>query len=70
MLELHNCEQRRLLTQALEIGARQTLGPMGELLQVDIGRQRHTLAAELQSGGAICSVGLREGKYEIKSTAS
>ena len=38
ILEFRDCEQRRLLAEALDVGAREPFRPAGELFVVNIGR--------------------------------
>ena len=49
-LEMVDREERRFLAQALDVGAGQPVGALGQFAQIDIGRQRDPFAAEAEHG--------------------
>src|SRR5258708_29607726 len=52
-LKFRNGQKRRLLAQAFNIGARDSIHEASKLIEVDVGRERHTLATELHNGRTI-----------------
>ena len=69
-LVLRNGQQRRLLAQALDIGACRAFQLRGELVEIDVGSQRHATRAEMKDRRPIRSAGFRERKDIVKPAAA
>ena len=70
VLKFSNRQQRRLLAQALDIGARRPFQLRGELVEIDVGRQRHATRAEMKDRRPIRSAGFRERKDIVEPAAA